>query len=116
MASRRECRLSLLIVERRCHRSVAAVSARRPRQQELTKHDGWTSPRGAAKIQPTWHMDRIRGSSGRAAAARAARYETDDRAYSAWRLSGDGQRSAIEVVGEEEAGAYNSLLAPFGVL
>ncbi len=31
-----------------------------------------------------------------------------------WR-SGDGQTSAIEGVGEEEAGAYNSRLAPFGV-
>ena len=37
-----------------------------------------------------------------------------DRAYSVWRMSGDGQRSVIKVVGEEEEGAYNSHLAPYG--
>ena len=52
-------------------------------------------------------MDRIRGSSGRELQQRVPQ---DMR-----RMGGDGQRWAIERVREEEAGAYNSRLAPFGV-
>ena len=44
-------------------------------------------------------MDRIQGNKGlENAPARAARCEADQ-----WRPSGDGQRSAIEAVGEEQA-------------
>lgn len=49
-----ESGLLLLIVKRQCHRFVVIISARRFRQLQLTRHDEWTTLRGAVKTQSEW--------------------------------------------------------------